>query len=223
MEERKNIKSYVLRASRMSSGQKKAIETLSDKYCIEYKRETIDFRNYFRQGDVCIEIGFGMGVATAEIAAKNPDMNYIGIEVHKPGVGRLLAAIEKTGLKNLMIINHDAVEVLTEMIPDNSITGVHIFFPDPWPKKKHHKRRLINTEFVSLLRKKLTPDGYIYAATDWEDYAGQMLKVFNSAKGLKNQFDKWAESPVWRPETAFERKGINKNHVIRELYYKSVK
>ena len=222
-ENRKKIKSYVLRASRMSKGQKIALEELSDKYCIDFDEKKIDPVEIFGTDKICIEIGFGMGTATAEIAAKMPEMNYIGIEVHKPGVGRLLAAVENQNLKNIRIINHDAVEVLEKMLPDNSIDGFHIFFPDPWPKKKHHKRRLLNDDFTALMTVKLKPGGYIYAATDWEDYAEQMLDVFSRNTGLKNKYDKWAEPPGWRPQTAFERKGLEKQHSIRELYYISVK
>ncbi|MDC7227138.1 MAG: tRNA (guanosine(46)-N7)-methyltransferase TrmB [Spirochaetales bacterium] len=221
-EERKKIKSYVLRASRMSKGQKIALELLSEKYCIEFQDDFLDIKDKFNSERLCIEIGFGMGTATGKIAADNPDMNFLGIEVHKPGVGRLLSDIQSRGLSNLRIINHDAVEVLEKMIPDSSIEGFHIFFPDPWPKKKHHKRRLLNDEFTALLVSKLRPNGYIYAVTDWEDYAKQMLAVLSSNKDLKNAFEGWADSPGWRPQTAFERKGLDKNHIIRELYFYNI-
>ena len=220
MEERKRIKSYVLRASRMSKGQKKAFDTLSGKYCFEYKNDLISIDDNPTSKPLCVEIGFGMGTATAEIAHKNPDTDFIGIEVHKPGVGRLLMYIEELSLENLKIINHDAYEVLTDMLPDASIDGFHIFFPDPWPKKKHHKRRLINDNFVELLVKKLKTGGYIYSATDWENYAEQMLDVFSRNNSIENQYEKWADSPMQRPSTSFEKKGISKNHVIRELFFK---
>ncbi len=223
MEKRKAIKSYVLRAARMSKGQKEAIERLSSKYCIEFNSKPDEIKRHFQSAELCIEIGFGMGHATVEIAMKNPSVNYLGIEVHKPGVGRLLSEIERNDIKNLKIINHDAVEVLNKMIEDSSVSGFHIFFPDPWPKKKHHKRRLIKEEFVYLLSRKLILGGYIYAATDWEDYAEQMLSVFNKNRSLNNEYTKWADSPVWRPQTSFEKKGINKSHIIRELYFKRVK
>ena len=207
----------------MSKGQKAALELYADKYCINYTGEAISAVDYPDDKPICIEIGFGMGRATAEIAAANPDKYYMGIEVHVPGVGRLLGDIEERKLDNLRIINHDAVEVLENMIPDGSVEGFHIFFPDPWPKKKHHKRRLLNEEFTGLLVKKLKPGGYIYAVTDWENYAEQMLRVLSSNRQLKNKYENWAEPPGWRPRTAFERKGLDKNHVIRELYYNCVK
>ena len=207
----------------MSRGQKAALENYAEKYCINFQENNFDLRSVFNDGPICIEIGFGMGSATSAIADKNPEINYIGIEVHKPGVGRLLADIEHKNLSNLKIINHDAVEVLSKMIKDSSLDGVHILFPDPWPKTKHHKRRLINDEFTDLLVCKLKPGGYIYTATDWENYAEQMLDVFSRSEKLDNAFNDWADSPVWRPQTAFERKGLNKNHIIRELYFKCVK
>ena len=207
----------------MSKGQQKALEELSDVYCIDYDKKQISVDNVFREGDLCIEIGFGMGQATAEIAEKLPYTNFIGIEVHRPGVGRLLSEIERKGLKNIRIINHDAVEVLEDMIGDSTVSGFHIFFPDPWPKKKHHKRRLINDDFVKLLSRKLKPGGYIYAVTDWENYAEQMLRVLSGNKDLKNKYNTWAEPPGWRPQTSFERKGLEKQHLIRELYFNSVK
>ena len=220
MEDNRRIKSYVLRASRMSNAQKYAIEHYAEKHCIEYRAASLDYSSYFSTDEICIEIGFGMGKATADIAEKNPETAYLGIEVHKPGVGKLLDEIEKRKIANLKIINHDAVEVLETMIPDSSLAGVHIFFPDPWQKQRHHKRRLINPEFTHLLMQKLKPGGYIYTATDWENYAEQMLEIFSSEKKLINQFSLWADSPLWRPETAFENKGLKKNHVIRELFFK---
>ncbi len=221
-ENKREIKSYVLRAGRMSKGQRAAWDNLKEKYSIEYSDKLIDFTEIFGSGNVCIEIGFGMGTATALIAEKNPEMNFIGIEVHRPGVGRLLADIEEKNLCNLKIINFDAVSVLKTMVPEGSVSGFHIFFPDPWPKQKHQKRRLINDNFTQLLVNKLADGGYIYTATDWENYAEQMLQVFNANKNLQNQFPDWAESPLWRPQTAFERKGLDKKHVIRELFFKKV-
>jgi tRNA (guanine-N7-)-methyltransferase len=207
----------------MTPGQKQAIELFSGKYCIPYADEYINKSDYFNSETLCVEIGFGMGMATAEIAENNPEMGFLGIEVYKPGVGRLLSEIERRGLDNLKIVNHDAVEVLENMIGDCSIDGFHIFFPDPWPKKKHHKRRLINRVFAALLEKKLKPGGYVYAATDWEDYAEHILGIFSENPNLENLYTDWAVRPVWRPSTAFEIKGIGKKHTIREIYFKSVK
>ena len=206
----------------MSIGQRQALEDYSDKYCIEYSGKQLEYSKHF-QNPLCIEIGFGMGDATSQIAAQNPDKSYLGIEVHLPGVGRLLSHIENGGLENLKIINHDAVEVLNTMIPESSVEGFHIFFPDPWPKTKHHKRRLINPEFAALLVSRLKIGGYLYLATDWEDYAEQMMRVLSANNDLQNEFGHWADKVVWRPKTAFESKGVRKNHIIRELYFKRVK
>jgi len=195
LEHKRTIKSYVLRASRMSIGQRQALENYSQKHCIEYSGQPLDYSEYFKN-QLCIEVGFGMGNATSQIALHNPDISYLGIEVHVPGVGRLLSNIENEKIDNLKIINHDAVEVLKTMIPESSVAGFHVFFPDPWPKTKHQKRRLINTEFTALLVSRLKIGGYIYTATDWEDYADQMLDVFSanrisetsSKSGRKNRF-----------------------------------
>ncbi|MBI9105437.1 MAG: tRNA (guanosine(46)-N7)-methyltransferase TrmB [Spirochaetales bacterium] len=222
MEYKQNIKSYVLRASRISSGQKLAIEKYSEKHCIKYSGQKLDISEYFSH-PLCIEIGFGMGTATAQIAHRNPDKSFLGIEVHLPGIGRLLSKIEEDGIGNLKVINHDAVEVIETMIPESSVEGFHIFFPDPWPKTKQQKRRLINQEFTQLLVSRLKVGGYIYMATDWEHYAQQMLRVLSANQDLQNEYELWAEKPIWRPETAFESKGKKKNHIIRELYFKRVK
>ncbi len=217
--QRRNIKSYVIRAGRMSPLQREAYEKHYKKYSIEFGAELNINRIFGDPESLCIEIGFGMGTATAEIAEKNPDKAYLGIEVHTPGVGKLLSEIENRGLENLRIIKYDAVQVLKTMFSEESVGGFHIFFPDPWPKKKHNKRRLINDDFTKLLVSRLKKGGYIYTATDWEDYAEQMFEVFERNPELENSFEKWAENISWRPETGFERKGLNKNHLIKELYY----
>ena len=157
--------------------------------------------------------------ATVEIAKANPEMNYLGSEVHVPGVGRLLSEIKKNQLKNLYILNHDALEVLDVMIPDNSIFGFHIFFPDPWPKKKHHKRRLIQRPHTDILARKLSPGGYIYFATDWEEYAQSALEELSLTEGLHNKYEGYAPHQEWRPRTKFERKGIEAGREIRELFF----
>jgi tRNA (guanine-N7-)-methyltransferase len=162
-----------------------------------------------------IEIGFGMGAATAEIARKNTEINYLGIEVHKPGIGRLLWSIDKMSLNNIRIIEGDAVDVISKKIKDNTVSGFHIFFPDPWPKKRHHKRRLIKRPFTDLLASKLIPGGYIYMVSDWEDYGNWAMSEFLATPALINK----AEKQNWRPETEFERKGIKKNHQVRELLF----
>ncbi len=215
----RSVKSYVLRAGRMSPAQQKAYDELSGQYCIPYREGFLSRDDLLKNSkEVIVEIGFGMGDATHQIARDNPDKEYIGIEVHKPGVGKLLHQIAEFSIPNLRIIEHDAVEVLDHMIPDGSIGGFHIFFPDPWPKKKHHKRRLIQSGFVSKLEKKLVPGGYLYAATDWENYAEHILEVL-SESSLKNKYESYAEPQSWRPGTKFERKGREKSHKIYELMF----
>ena len=220
MENEKRIKSYVLRASRMSKGQQDAYNRYYDQYCIEYCERVVDFSKVFVDKNVYIEIGFGMGRATADIAQEYPDNAYIGIEVHKPGVGRLLYEINERKLKNMKIISHDAVEVLEKMIKPGSVSGFHIFFPDPWPKNKHHKRRLINDVFLKLLVSKLDEKGYIYTVTDWDNYAEQISSVLEEESNLYNSLKAGETLPFRRPQTAFENKGIRKNHKIYEFFYR---
>ncbi len=204
----------------MSDGQRTAYENLKDVHCINYDNNQLDFKELFPDfKHYFLEIGFGMGDVTHILAEKNPQNAYIGIEVHSPGVGKLLSEIEKKGLLNLKVIEHDAVDVLTNMIPDNSLDGIHIFFPDPWQKKKHKKRRLLQPDFTNLLTKKIKPGGYLYAVSDWADYAEQILQVFSSTENLRNKYKNWADPQEWRSETKFERKGLNKNHLIREVFF----
>ena len=215
----RTIKSYVLRAGRMSPAQQSAYNRLFDTFSYPYKEEILSRDPLSADRDLIIEIGFGMGDATYKIAMENPDRDYLGIEVYKPGIGKLLDQIEQNDIKNLKVIEHDAVEVLGSMIEDSSVQGFHIFFPDPWPKKKHHKRRIIQPEFVRLLQSKLKPGGYLYAVTDWENYAEHMLAVLEAEKGLTNKYSDFAEPQQWRPFTKFERKGKEKSHSIFELLY----
>jgi tRNA (guanine-N7-)-methyltransferase len=160
-----------------------------------------------------------MGGATAQIAQENPDRNYLGVEVHKPGIGRLLWEIEKRSLRNIRIVEHDAVEVLEKMIEGSSIAAFHIFFPDPWPKKKHQKRRLVTRPFTGLLAEKLRPGGYIYTVSDWEDYARQALEELSATAGLCGPYGGFAPSQSWRPRTEFEAKGLARGHEIFEIYF----
>lgn len=214
------IKSYVLRGGRMSPAQVAAWRELSDQYVIAYKNEILDIQEYFgNQGPVVVEIGFGMGQATWQIAQENPDINYLCLEVHRPGAGRLLWEIREHGLKNIRIILHDAVDVLETMLAPQSIAGFHVFFPDPWPKKKHHKRRLIKRPFTDLLASRLAPKGYVYFVSDWEDYGNSALMELSATASLKNKYCTWADPQSWRPQTKFEKKGLDKQHSIRELFF----
>jgi tRNA (guanine-N7-)-methyltransferase len=229
----RTVKTYVLRAGRLSVAQKRAYDALFPRFGIPFPASgtvadaapaPLDFPIVFgNAGAVTVEIGFGMGMATAEIAAANADKNYLGIEVHRPGIGRLLWEIEKRGLQNIRIIEHDAVEVMEKLVPDRSLAALHIFFPDPWPKKRHHKRRLITRPFTDLLARKLAAGGYLYMVTDWADYAGWALEELSSTPGLRNAHGAacggFAPSRSWRPQTAFERKGLAKNHEVWELFF----
>jgi len=203
----------------MSPAQQSSYNRLFDTYSYSFCENKPLFENEVNQRDLIIEIGFGMGDATYRIALENPEKDYLGIEVYRPGIGKLLSMIEQENISNLKVIEYDAVEVLKNMIPENSISGFHIFFPDPWPKKKHHKRRIIQEDFVNLLTKKLINGGYIYAVTDWENYAEHMKAVFDGEKQLRNRYDGFAEPQQWRPFTKFERKGKAKSHAIYELLY----
>ena len=217
---RREIKTFVLRASRMTDAQKRDYETLSAKWCIPFEKKNLNFADIFGNSNpVVVEIGFGMGAATAIIAEQNPNINYLGIEVHTPGVGRLLGNIRDNNLQNLYIIEHDAMEVLEFMIPDNSVSGFHVFFPDPWPKKKHHKRRLMQRPRTNLLAKKLYAGGYIYMATDWEPYAEFALEELNLTETMKNKYEGFAPHHEWRPETKFEHKGLVAERKISEIFF----
>lgn len=220
---RRGIKTYVLRKGRMTQAQERDYEELSPVWCIPFKNEKLNLIDVFgNTNPVVIEIGFGMGKATAEIAEKNPDVNYIGIEVHTPGVGRLLGEIRSRDLKNLYIIEHDALEVLDNMIGDGSVNGFHIFFPDPWQKKKHHKRRMVKRPNTDLFSRKLCAGGYIYFVTDWREYADFALEELGNTDGIRNRFKAFAEGIDWRPETKFERKGLDADREIKELYFEKI-
>jgi len=218
---RRGIKSYVLRGGRLTSAQKRSYESLSEKFIIPYECKTLDFACVFGNNNpVVVEIGFGMGKATALIAGENPDINYIGLEIHKPGIGRLLWEIEHRPLLNVRIIEHDATEVFMNMIPANSLGGVHIFFPDPWPKKRHRKRRLIQPPFTGCIAQKLMRGSYIYMVSDWLDYAEWALDVLTGTEGMVNAYDGFAPPQSWRPMTSFEKKGLDKKHEIKELFFR---
>jgi len=216
----REIKSFVLRGQKLKDFQIQALKEHFHDYAIVYdENKPMDFEAIFgNRNPVVIEIGFGMGESTLKIARENPDVNYLGIEVFLYGFSKLLANAAKENLKNLKLMRFDAVQVLRDMVPDNSVDGFHIFFPDPWPKKRHHKKRLIQVPFATLLASKLKKGGYIYCVTDWEDYAGQMLQVMDNVEGLVNPYGGYAPERPWRPETGFERKGLEKDYVINEVW-----
>jgi tRNA (guanine-N7-)-methyltransferase len=215
------IRSYVLRQGRVSNAQRRAHDTLLPRYGIPYADTPLDLDTVFgRSAPRMLEIGCGMGETTVAIAAANPGTDYLGIEVHTPGVGSLLKQIEAQDLANLRVIQHDAVAVLQNMIAPASLDGIHIFFPDPWPKKRHHKRRLIQPAFVALAASRLKPDGYLHAATDWQEYAEQMLAVLGAEPALANTAAGYAGRPAWRPQTKFETRGLKLGHGVRDLVFR---
>jgi tRNA (guanine-N7-)-methyltransferase len=219
--ERHTIRSFVLRAGRMGSGQQKALDELGPRYVLPYAPAELNLEAAFqRHAETILEIGFGMGGATADIADAHPDKNYLGIEVHTPGVGALLKQIGERKLSNLRIIQHDAVEVLRHMIADASLDGIHIYFPDPWHKSRHHKRRLIQPGFVAMLVQKLKAGGYLHLATDWENYAEQMLEVLAAEPTLVNSADSYSPRPEYRPLTKFEQRGLRLGHGVWDLVFR---
>jgi tRNA (guanine-N7-)-methyltransferase len=217
----RTIRTYVMRAGRTTEGQARALADLGPRFVLPYKAETLDYAATFgNQAPVVLEIGFGMGDATAKIAQTLADTNFIGCEVHEPGVGALLKHIGDMGLSNVRIIRHDAVQVLEHMIPPASLAGVHIFFPDPWHKTRHNKRRLIQAPLVAHLTSRLAPGGYLHCATDWEPYAQQMLEVLGAEPGLINTAEGYAEKPTYRPLTKFENRGIRLGHGVWDLVFR---
>ena len=224
----KTIKSYVKRAGRTTTGQAKAFDTLGPQFLLPYAPQHLDpWAVFGRAGTVVLEIGFGMGEATAHIARVRPDDNFLCCEVHEPGVGALLKRIGEQGLQNIRILQHDAVEVLDHMLPSGEqalLSGIHIFFPDPWHKKKHNKRRLIQPPFVAKLVSRLRPGGYIHCATDWQPYAEQMLAVLGAEPELVNTasgagLEGYAPQPAYRPLTKFENRGLRLGHGVWDLVF----
>ncbi|MCL2067881.1 MAG: tRNA (guanosine(46)-N7)-methyltransferase TrmB [Treponema sp.] len=212
-------KSYVLRAGRFTAAQKRAY-ACGEKFIVPFCDAHINPGEIFGvTKPITVEVGFGAGLATAIIAEATPGKNYLGVEVHRPGIGRLLWEIEKRNLSNIRIIEHDAVEVIEKMIADMSLEAIHIFFPDPWPKKRHNKRRLVQRPFTETLAGKLVSGGYLYMVTDWEDYANYALAELEATATLRNAYGGFAEPQPWRPQTRFEQKGIAKNHAIWELFF----
>ncbi|MCW7538253.1 tRNA (guanosine(46)-N7)-methyltransferase TrmB [Aquabacterium sp. A7-Y] len=217
----RSIRSYVMRAGRTTEGQARALAELSPRFVLPYQETLLDVEASFgRRAPTVFEIGFGMGEATAHIASVRPEDNFIGCEVHEPGVGALLKRIAEKHLTNLRIVRHDAVQVLEHMIAPASLAGVHVFFPDPWHKKRHHKRRLIQPPFVALLASRLAPGGYLHCATDWQPYAEQMLDVLTAEPALRNTAADYAPKPDYRPLTKFENRGLRLGHGVWDLVFR---
>lgn len=214
------IRSFVTRAGRVSSGQARALETLAPQFCLPYQKTPLEFAAVFgRAAPTVFEIGFGMGETSATISAMLPEKNFIGVEVHTPGVGSLLKLIGEQQLSNQRIIQHDAFEVLTHMISPESLDGVHIFFPDPWHKARHNKRRLIQPPMVALIASRLKSGAVLHCATDWEEYAVQMLDVLGAEPTLQNSVEGYAERPDYRPVTKFENRGLKLGHGVWDLVF----
>lgn len=213
--EQRAVRSFVLRQGRMTEGQKRALSTLWPEFGIDLSNHSIDFKEIFqRDSNTVLEIGFGMGQSLIDMAIESPTTNFLGVEVHKPGVGRLLSGLEQAGVRNVKAINADAVCVLTQMIPDSSLHGVHIYFPDPWHKKKHQKRRLVQSAFIKKVCQKLRPGGYIHLATDWEDYASHMLEVLDKEALLTK-----SNTVCKRANTRFEERGKKLGHEIFDFIF----
>jgi len=219
---KRTIRSFVRREGRMTSSQKQALENLWPRFGIEPENGVIDFEILFgRNAPVVFEIGFGMGDSMANMALLYPEKNYLGIDVHRPGVGNLLKKIEENNITNIRIMCSDAVEVLKNNIAAESLDAVYLFFPDPWPKKKHHKRRIVQPAFVQLIRSKLKNGGVFHLATDWENYAEHMVEVMQSAEGFENKGNEsgFIERPDYRPLTKFENRGIKLGHGVWDILF----
>ena len=218
---RRSIRSFVVRAGRLGPGQSRALTDLGPRFLLPFSSEPFDFASAFgRDVPRVLEIGFGMGDATATIAAAALGTDFIGVEVHTPGVGALLKRIGELELTNLRLLQHDAMDVAEKMIAPDSLAGVHVFFPDPWHKLKHNKRRLIQSEFVRLLASRLQPGGYLHCATDWEPYALQMLDVLRAEPSLINTAPDFAPRPAYRPLTKFENRGLKLGHGVWDLVFR---
>ena len=215
------IRTYHPRQGRLSGRHRTALADLGPRFQIPADGDILDFRDiYHRQAPVVLEIGSGMGETTAAIAQAMPECDFVAIEVHAPGVGSLLRQIDENGLANLRVIQHDAVEVVREMIAPGALAGIHVFFPDPWPKRRHHKRRLLQSAFVRALALRLAKGGYLHVATDWEDYAGATLATLAAEPLLVNTARDYAPRPAYRPLTKFERRGIRLGHGVWDLVFR---
>jgi tRNA (guanine-N7-)-methyltransferase len=218
--ERPSVRSYSIRGSRITDAQRQAKAALQTVHGIEFKQELIDLQAIFPSSDsIIMEIGFGMGEATAIIAKNHPNNGYIAVDVHPPGIGKLLARIVENELTNLKVIEDDVHVVLQHMIPDESLDGIHLYFPDPWPKKKHNKRRIVNEGFLSLIHPKIKKGGFIHIATDWVPYAESINEVFVASTLFTGGV---IDKPEWRPVTRFEGQGIDKDHAVNDMLYTKV-
>jgi tRNA (guanine-N7-)-methyltransferase len=218
----RTVRSFVKRAGRTTEGQEKALEEVWPVMGLEIKGGPVDFNEVFgREAPVVLEIGFGMGDSLLEMASREPNKNFVGIEVHSPGVGRLLSNANEEGLTNIRVYAEDAVEVFKQCVPDNSLDTLQLFFPDPWHKKRHHKRRIVQSDFAQSIRKKLKVGGYFHMATDWENYAEHMMEVMSAAEGYKNKMGdgQYSPQPEWRPVTKFQRRGERLGHGIWDLMF----
>jgi tRNA (guanine-N7-)-methyltransferase len=219
------IRSFVLRGGRLTAAQQNALDELWPHYGIEQHETVLDFDDYFdRPADVIVEIGFGNGESTWRMALQEPENNFIGIEVHEPGVGHLLMALDANDVENVRIAREDAVPFLQHRIPPGSLAGVRIYFPDPWPKKRHHKRRLIQPGFISEIARCMAADGILHLATDWQPYADHMLEVLDASPDFVNlsPSGNYCERPEWRPHTKYEQRGERLGHEVRDLLYQKL-
>jgi tRNA (guanine-N7-)-methyltransferase len=215
------IRSYVLRQGRFSAAQQRAYQELLPRFGVPYRAAPLEWREVFgREAPVVAEIGFGMGETTARIAAANPGTDYLAIEVHSPGVGALLKKIGEEAIANIRVVQHDAVEVMRDMVPAGSLAAIHVFFPDPWPKKRHHKRRLLQRDFVELAVTRLAPGGVLHVATDWREYADEVLALLEATPGLANTARGFAPRPDSRPETKFEQRGRRLGHGVFDIVFR---
>ena len=218
------IRSYILRQGRITAAQNKAIQENFQKHAVIFENKLTNFSDLFKNknSELILEIGFGMGTSTAEIAKSNLNKNYIAIEVHSPGVGNLLRLIQESDICNLKIIQHDAVEVLNVMIKNDSLDGIHIFFPDPWPKKRHHKRRLIQSNLLKLIAQKIKKSGYLHIATDWEEYALWIIHLLDKEELLQKTSDDFFKKPDYRPLTKYENRGIKLGYRVWDMIYRRI-
>ncbi len=217
------IRSFVRREGKLTKGQENALATVWPQFGVPFDQDEVDFAELFgRQANTVLEIGFGNGLSLADMAQAAPETNFFGVEVHRPGVGSLLVQLNKRAITNVRVSQHDAVDVLKYQIADASLHRLQIFFPDPWHKKRHNKRRLINADFVQLALAKLAPGGHVHVATDWEPYASQVLEEFSASAGLQNTAEGYSPKPDYRPTTKYEQRGIRHGHGVHDLVFQKI-